>query len=82
MNHWEKRDDHTLLLNMKKEVIMGYQCSMVVEKRYLPTKAKLEELAKDNEDLLGKISDVMNEVSESENTKAIIERKEALKKNL
>nr|POF10033.1 hypothetical protein CFP56_46380 [Quercus suber] len=38
----------------------------MLERRYLAIKAKLEELAKDNEDLLGKISDVMNKVSESE----------------
>ena len=52
-------------------------------------KAKLEELAKDNEDLLEKISDVMNKVFESErlrseaeeNTKAITKRKEALKRS-
>lgn len=56
----------------------------------MDTKAKLEELAKDNEDLLSKILDVMNKVFESEklrfeaedNTKAIIERKEALEKEL
>lgn len=56
----------------------------------MDTKAKLEELAKDNEDLLSKILDVMNKVFELEklrfeaedNTKAIIERKEALEKEL
>lgn len=56
----------------------------------MDTKAKLEELAKDNEDLLSKILDVMNKVFESEklrfeaedNTKAITERKEALEKEL
>ena len=32
----------------------------MLKKRYLATKAKLEELAKDNEDLLSKISDAMN----------------------
>ena len=62
----------------------------MLERRYLAIKAKLEELAKDNEDLLEKISDVMNKVFESErlrseaeeNTKAITERKEALKREL
>nr|POE98167.1 hypothetical protein CFP56_57410 [Quercus suber] len=57
---------------------------------YLATKAKLEELAKDTEDILKKISDVMNKVFESEklhskaekNTKAITERQEALEKEL
>ena len=34
----------------------------MLEKRYLAVKAKLEELAKDNKDLLSKISDVMNKV--------------------
>lgn len=56
----------------------------------MATKNKLGELAKDNEDLLKKISDMMNKVFESEklhseakeNTKAIIERKEALEKGL
>lgn len=58
----------------------------------MDTKAKLEELAKDNEDLLSKILDVMNKVFELEkqklrfeaedNTKAITERKEALEKEL
>lgn len=62
----------------------------MLEIRYLDTKAKLEELAKDNEDLLSKILDVMNKVFELEklrfeaedNTKAITERKEALEKEL
>ena len=62
----------------------------MLKKRYLATKAKLEELAKDNEDLLSKISDAMNKVFESkklhseakENTKAITKRKEALEKEL
>nr|POF01571.1 hypothetical protein CFP56_66304 [Quercus suber] len=62
----------------------------MVEKWYLATKSKLEELAMDNEDLLNKISDVMNKVfvleklrSEAEeNTKAITNRKEALEKEL
>ena len=60
---------------------------MVMEERYRAAKSKLEELNTDKEDLLKKISDVMNKVSESErlrakaeeNTKAITERKEALK---
>nr|POE88894.1 hypothetical protein CFP56_47447 [Quercus suber] len=68
----------------------GYQCSMVIEERFLATKAKAEELSSDNEDLLKKISDVMSKVSEfeklqaeaKENTKAITERKEALEKEL
>ncbi|KAL0015291.1 hypothetical protein SO802_002360 [Lithocarpus litseifolius] len=68
----------------------GYQCSTMVEKRYLAIKAKLEELAKDNEDFLGKIFDMMDKVSKlerlhseaKENTKAITVRKEALKKEL
>nr|POF01568.1 hypothetical protein CFP56_66301 [Quercus suber] len=68
----------------------GYQCSTMLEKRYLATKAKLKELAKDNKDLLSKISDAMNKVFESEklrseaeeNTKAITKRKEALEKEL
>lgn len=68
----------------------GYQCSTVIKERFLAAKAKAEELHIDNEDLLKKISDVMNNVSESkklrvkakENTKAITERKEALEKEL
>lgn len=51
----------------------------MLEKRYLAAKAKLEELAKDNKDLLSKISDAMNKVFKSkklrseakENTKVI-----------
>lgn len=62
----------------------------MLEKRYLAVKAKLEELAKDNKDLLSKISDAMNKVFKSkklrseakENTKVIIKRKEALEKEL
>nr|POE76074.1 hypothetical protein CFP56_05040 [Quercus suber] len=58
--------------------------------RYLATKAKLEELTKDNKVLLRKISDVINKVPESEklyskaeeNIRAITERKEALEKEL
>ncbi|XP_050283530.1 uncharacterized protein LOC126723780 [Quercus robur] len=90
MNHWVKWDDEFLLLNMNGEAIMGYQCSMVVEERFLAAKAKAEELSNDNEDLLKKILDVMNKVYESkrlrfeaeENIKAITERKEALRKEL
>ena len=63
---------------------------MVIEERYQVAKARVEELSNDNEDLLRKISDVMNKVSESkrlwfeveENTKAITERAEALEKEL
>ena len=63
---------------------------MVMEERYLVAKAKIEELSTDNEDLLKKILDVMNKVSESkklraevkENTKAITKRKEALEKEV
>jgi len=51
--------------------------------RFLAVKAKAEELYTNNEDLLKKISDVMNKVSKfekfraeaKENTKAITERK-------
>lgn len=61
---------------------------MVIEERYQAGKAK--ELSNDNEDLLKKISNVMNKVSKSErlrseakeNTKAITERAKALKKEL
>lgn len=61
---------------------------MVIEERFLVVKAKAEKLHADNEDLLKKISDVMNKVSEfeklraeaEENIKAITERKEALEK--
>lgn len=60
----------------------------MVEKRYLATKEKLEDFTSDNEDLLKKILDMMTKVSESEklyaeaedNTKAILERKDALEK--
>ena len=63
---------------------------MVIEERYQAAKARVEELSNDNEDLLRKILDVMNKVSESkrlqfeveENTKAITERAEALEKEL
>lgn len=63
---------------------------MVVEERFLAAKAKVEELSNDNEDLLKKILDVMNNVFKFEklqfkvedNTKAITERKEALEKKL
>ena len=61
---------------------------MVIKERYQAAKAK--ELSNDNEDLLKKISVVMNKVLElerlrskvEENTKAIIERVEALEKEL
>nr|POE69888.1 hypothetical protein CFP56_38096 [Quercus suber] len=90
MNHWAKWDDESLLLNMKREAIMGYQCSMVIEERYQVAKARAEELSNDNEDLLRKISDVMNKVNESErlrfvaekNTKAITKRAKALENEL
>ncbi|KAK9991143.1 hypothetical protein SO802_026128 [Lithocarpus litseifolius] len=90
MNHWAKWDDEFLLLNMKREAIMGYQCSVIIEERYQAAKAKAEELSNDNEDLLKKILDVMNKVLEyerlrseaKENTKAITERAEALEKKL
>lgn len=60
----------------------------MVEKRYLATKEKLEDFTSDNEDLFKKILDMMTKVSESEklcveaedNTKAILERKDALEK--
>ena len=39
---------------------------MVIEERYQATKARAKELSNDNEDLLKKILDVMNKVSESE----------------
>ena len=63
---------------------------MVIEGRFLVVKAKAEELHADSEDLLKKISDVMNKVFEfkklrveaEENTKAITERKEALEKEI
>lgn len=63
---------------------------MVVEERFLAAKAKVEELSNNNEDLLKKILDVMNNVFKFEklqfkvedNTKAITERKEALEKKL
>ncbi|XP_050290241.1 uncharacterized protein LOC126728471 [Quercus robur] len=34
MKHLAKWDDDSLLLNMKREAIMGYQCSVVIEERY------------------------------------------------
>ena len=63
---------------------------MVIEERYQATQARAEELSNDNEDLLRKILDVMNKIFESErlqfeveeNTKAIIERVEALENEL
>lgn len=62
----------------------------VIKERFLVTKAKAEELHTNNEDLLKKISDVMNKIYEfeklraevEENTKAITERKGALDKEL
>nr|POF25210.1 hypothetical protein CFP56_59758 [Quercus suber] len=59
MKHWEKWDDDSLLLNMKRKAIMGYQCSVLITERYQAAKAKAEELSNDNEDLLKKIADVM-----------------------
>ena len=90
MKHWPKWDDDTLLRNMKKEVIMGYQCLTIIEERFLAVKVMAEVLHIDNEDLLKKISDTMNKVFESEklraeaeeNTKAVTERKEALEQEL
>lgn len=63
---------------------------MVIEERFWAAKAKAEELNNDNEDLLKKISDVMNKVSKSErlqseadeNIRAKTERKEALENEL
>ena len=62
----------------------------MIEERYQATQARAEELSNDNEDLLRKILDVMNKISKSErlqfgveeNTKAIIERVEALENEL
>ena len=90
MKHWAKWDDDTLLLNMKREVIMGYQCLAIIQERFLVVKAMAEVLHADNKDLLKKISDTMSKVSESEkfraeakeNTKAVAERKEALEQEL
>ena len=61
-----------------------------MEERQLVAKAKIEEPITDNEDLLKKISNVMNKVSKTkklrakakENTKAITERKEGLEKEV
>nr|POE73926.1 hypothetical protein CFP56_59378 [Quercus suber] len=86
MKHWAKWDDETLLLNMKREAVMGYQCSAVIEERFLAFRAKAKKMNTDNEDLLKKICGTINKVSESEklraeaeeNNKAITERKEAL----
>lgn len=63
---------------------------MVIKERYKAVKARAEEINNDNEDPYKKISDVMNKVSKSErlqfeaeeNTKSIMERVEALKKDL
>lgn len=62
----------------------------MIKERYKAVKARAEEINNDNEDPLKKISDVMNKVSKSErlqfeaeeNTKSIMERVEALKKDL
>lgn len=63
---------------------------MVIEERYQKAKARAKELSNNNEDRLKKISNIMNKVSESkrlqseveENTKSVIERVEALEKEL
>ena len=63
---------------------------MVIEERYQAAKARVEELSNNNEDLLKKISDVMKRVLKSErlrfeveeNAKSIMERVEALEKEL
>lgn len=63
---------------------------MVIEERNQKAKARAKELSNNNEDLLKKISNVMNKVSESkrlqseaeENTKSVIKRVEALEKEL
>ncbi|KAK9984723.1 hypothetical protein SO802_034248 [Lithocarpus litseifolius] len=68
----------------------GYQCSVMVKEKFLAAKARVVEMSNDNEDLLKKISNVMNKVSKSEklrfkaeeNTKVKTERKDALKKEL
>nr|POE66783.1 hypothetical protein CFP56_68838 [Quercus suber] len=81
IKHWAKWDDESLLLNMKREAIM---------ERYQAAKARAKELSNDNEDLLKKISDVMNKVSESkrfrskveENTKSIMDKADAFEKEL
>ena len=62
----------------------------MIEERYQATQARAEELSNDNKDLLRKILDVTNKISKSErlqfeveeNTKAIIERAEALENEL
>ena len=63
---------------------------MVIEERNQKAKARAKELSNNNEDLLKKISNVMNKVSESkrlqseaeENIKFVIKRVEALEKEL
>ena len=63
---------------------------MVIEERNQKAKARAKELSNNNEDLLKKISNVMNKVSESkrlqseaeENIKSVIKRVEALEKEL
>lgn len=59
---------------------------MVVKERFLATIARVEELSNDNEDLLKKISNVINKISKferlwfeaKENIKSITKRAEAL----
>lgn len=46
---------------------------MVIEERFLAAKAKAKEQHNDNKDLLKKILDVMNKVSESEKLRAEVE---------
>lgn len=63
---------------------------MVIEERYHASKSKIEELNIENEDLLKKISNVMNKISKSkmcrteaeEKNKALNERMEALEEDL
>ena len=63
---------------------------MVIEERNQKAKARAKELSNNNEDLLKKISNVMNKVSESkrlqseaeENIKSVIKKVEALEKEL
>ena len=62
----------------------------MIKERYQTANAKAKELCNDKENLLKKISDVMNKVSKSkrlqseveENTKTIMERAETLEKEL
>ncbi|KAF3952655.1 hypothetical protein CMV_021814 [Castanea mollissima] len=86
----EWRSEQALLKLKAHPFCKGYQCSVVIEGRYLAAKAKVKKLSNNNEDLLNNIFDVMNKVFESknlrskaeENTKATTDRKEALKKEL